>query len=71
MAGMLSSRRTERALTALGYMHMGTSGSHKKFTAPNGIIVVLPLGHTEVLERYVRRACALGGINWDAFRERY
>jgi predicted RNA binding protein YcfA (HicA-like mRNA interferase family) len=71
MAGMLSSRRTERALTTLGYVHLGTSWSHEKFAAPNGATVVLPLGHPQVLERYVRRACALGGIEWDAFRERY
>lgn len=36
---------------ALGYVHMSTSGSHKKLTAPNGATVVLPLGRAEVLER--------------------
>lgn len=36
---------------ALGYVHVSTSGSHKKLTAPNGATVVLPLGRAEVLER--------------------
>lgn len=71
MAAPLSSRRTERALLALGFVRLGTRGSHVKLKAPNGGIVVLPLGHAQVLDIYVRRACVLAEIPWQDFRDRY
>lgn len=33
--------------------------------------MVLPLGPNQVLERFVRQVCVLGGIDWEACRQRY
>jgi predicted RNA binding protein YcfA (HicA-like mRNA interferase family) len=71
MAGMLSSSRVERALLALGFVLVSTRGSHKKFRAPTGGTVVLPLGHSQILDSYVKKACVLGGVDWREFLDRY
>ena len=71
MSGTLSSARTERALLALGFVYKRGAGSHKTFVAPNGAVVTLPLGHAQVAERWVKRACAQAEIDWATFQGRY
>ena len=71
MSGTLSSAWTERARLALGFVYKRGAGSHKTFVAPNGAVVTLPLGHAQVAERWVRKACAQAGVDWAAFQQRY
>jgi predicted RNA binding protein YcfA (HicA-like mRNA interferase family) len=68
---LLNSRRTERALTALGCSVLRQSGSHKTLQFPNGRVVTLPLGHREVYEPFVIRACRDGGIGYSDFLQKY
>ena len=71
MPGTLNSTRVERALIGLGFTFSRGAGSHKTFIAPNGAVVTLPLGHTQVAEKWVKKACRQAGVDWSAFQQRY
>jgi hypothetical protein len=48
-----------------------TSGSYFHYTAPNGALITLPLGHTEVAETIIKKGMELAGIDWETFRKEY
>jgi len=68
---MLKSRRVQRALESLGYTLKRIAGSEYLYSAPNGELVVVTLGHREISSNSVRKALKLGGVAWEAFMERY
>jgi predicted RNA binding protein YcfA (HicA-like mRNA interferase family) len=67
----LNSRRLRRALLAAGCVVLRESGSHAVILFPNGRKVTLPLGHREVYETFVIRACRDGGVPYCDLLARY
>ena len=71
MAGMRSTRRAKRALEKLGLVFIDADGSHFHYRGPSGRKITIVLGHGEISEASLRKACMLADIAWSDFEEQY